>query len=63
MAQCKDCEYSKVVASKGDPIPTRDPHGFDVERFVQETVLMCRYGPPINGWPVVAEDDWCSKHA
>lgn len=63
MAQCKDCKYSEVVATKGDPIETRDPHGFDLVKYVEQTVLMCRFNPPLNGWPLVNETDWCSKHA
>lgn len=59
---CADCAYSEVVVQEGDVYSFLNPHGEEVLRAHQQTVLICRAFPPFVGqWPQVTQEDWCGR--
>lgn len=58
---CYTCKYSQLIVNEGEEYVTLNPHGDEVLKVYNNTILICRYSPPINGWPEVLKDDWCSK--
>lgn len=58
---CVNCLFFEVVAKSGDPFVYMDPHGNEKTKTRDTNVSICRAMPPMNGWPLVDEDDWCGK--
>jgi hypothetical protein len=58
--KCINCAFSEIVVKEGDLFTVLDPHGIEVNKKYDQSVYICRAGPPIAGdWPHVTEDDWC----
>lgn len=59
---CLNCIYSDVVAKAGELYTFLNPHGTDITRKYDNTIILCRAEPPISGsWPQVTEEDWCGR--
>lgn len=59
-AKCGNCIFGDIAVKEGDPYTFMNPHGEEVVRVHQQTVLLCRAMPPIAGqWPQVLPEDWC----
>ena len=56
---CRNCVYSQLLVEAGDLYIILNPHGDEVQRQYENTVMICRESPPISGtWPQVTAEDW-----
>ena len=58
---CNLCKFADLLVKKGDKYTTLNVNGDEIKRTHKQTVYLCRFNPPINDWPQVAEDDWCGQ--
>lgn len=59
---CTKCKYSSVLVTLGEEYNFINANGDEVTRVHSDTILECRFMPPIGGmFPQVSEDDWCGQ--
>lgn len=62
MTNCPNCLFSEAVVTKGSTYTVRTPHGDLSSREHEQTIYICREGPPLGDtWPQVLETDWCGR--